>query len=485
MSLRPMPRLDPSFHHPEPLAPSDLIHDLEQYVEAGFPADLALDVVLNELVVRAASITNASGAAAALLRDDALIVRAATGGLAPDLGVPLSTSDGLTGACVRTLSAQLSNDTESDSRVDFTIFRGLGIRSILVAPVLDDSAAPDGKPHLLGILEVLSPISNGFADSSGTMLAELARECASLCRCTAELQDHLPKAESVGAKSADGGPNASEGELFQPFELAGGDFPNPIAPPRQPYQALTIILASLVILAAIALSFMVGSRIGWLRALATTPPEPVSPVSTSVEATVNPPAATPEEPQPPPPRKKKVAPPPKADVSEAPMTPSDQLVVYEKGKVVYRMKAQPLTPEGDAAEATVTGQPAPKVAPQPTPVERPASSMVSSVVPASSKQRMSDRVWLTPEQAARLLVNRVDPQYPQEALAAHRSGNVVLEISVAEDGTVSSVQPLVGDPILAAAAAQAVRSWRYQPLRSHDQPSPFQTNVTLTFSLPN
>jgi outer membrane biosynthesis protein TonB len=42
-----------------------------------------------------------------------------------------------------------------------------------------------------------------------------------------------------------------------------------------------------------------------------------------------------------------------------------------------------------------------------------------------------------------------------------------------------------GDPLLASAATQAVRSWRYQPYRLHEQASPFQTDVTLTFSLPN
>ena len=174
MSLRPMPRLDPSFHRPEPLVPSDLSHDLEQHVEAGFPADLALDLVLNELVIHAASVTGASGAAAALLRDDEMVVRAANGRLAPDLGVPLSMRDGLMGACVRTLSAQLSNDTESDPRVDRAVLRGLGIRSILIVPVLEDSSAFDGKSHLIGILEVFSQVSNAFSDSSRTALAEFA-----------------------------------------------------------------------------------------------------------------------------------------------------------------------------------------------------------------------------------------------------------------------------------------------------------------------
>jgi TonB family protein len=56
---------------------------------------------------------------------------------------------------------------------------------------------------------------------------------------------------------------------------------------------------------------------------------------------------------------------------------------------------------------------------------------------------------------------------------------------VAEDGTVSSIRTLSGDPILASAATEAVRNWRYQPYRRHDHPARFQTDVTLTFNLPD
>ncbi len=59
------------------------------------------------------------------------------------------------------------------------------------------------------------------------------------------------------------------------------------------------------------------------------------------------------------------------------------------------------------------------------------------------------------------------------------------EIQVAEDGSVSSIRTITGDPILAAAASQAVRNWRYQPYRQHDHPAQFQTDVTLNFTLPD
>jgi TonB family protein len=61
----------------------------------------------------------------------------------------------------------------------------------------------------------------------------------------------------------------------------------------------------------------------------------------------------------------------------------------------------------------------------------------------------------------------------------------VLEVQVAKDGSVSNIRTLSGDPLLAAAATAAVRTWRYHPYRQHDHPAQFQTDVTLSFALPN
>src|ERR1035438_4890038 len=133
----------PDDSHPDP------IRILEQHILAGFPPDLALDLVLNELVVRAAEATHATAAALALLRNDEMVCRAATGHLAPDLGVPLNTREGLSGACLQTRQPQLSVDTEFDPRVDPAVYRRLGIRSILIVPVFDNGISSE----FIGVLE--------------------------------------------------------------------------------------------------------------------------------------------------------------------------------------------------------------------------------------------------------------------------------------------------------------------------------------------
>src|SRR5208283_3361943 len=85
---RPLRRSEPMAHDLYPLPPPDLTRVLEQHLATAFPPGVALDLVLNELVVRAADATGASTAALALLRGDEMVWRAATGPHAPGLGTP-------------------------------------------------------------------------------------------------------------------------------------------------------------------------------------------------------------------------------------------------------------------------------------------------------------------------------------------------------------------------------------------------------------
>jgi outer membrane biosynthesis protein TonB len=62
---------------------------------------------------------------------------------------------------------------------------------------------------------------------------------------------------------------------------------------------------------------------------------------------------------------------------------------------------------------------------------------------------------------------------------------VTLEVIAGIDGSVASVRTLGGDPLLAEAAATAVRQWHYEPYRLQGRPAEFQTDVTLKFALPD
>jgi TonB family protein len=416
---------------------------LEEQVEAGFPPELALDLVLQELVMRAVDATGANSAALALARGgDEMICRAATGLHAPDLGVPLNTHDGLSGACLRTRQPQLCVDTESDPRVDSALARRLGIRSMLIVPVLDQN-------DLIGVLEVFSFEPSAFSERERTLLEALARDCVRVRLTAADLGQHPP-------------PPFPPLPSDQPQTYLETPLPTPLAfveaPPfprkTQPlYQRWSLILGTLAILAAVALTLMVGSRLGWL--VSSSPPAqvpvPQAPKSDTARHGVTPAA---------PARKSTSLSPAAPSTSTAQLVPThsaDGLVVYDHGKVIFRMR--PTTKKSGA----------------------------SPVVEASKSTRIEPLpgVWLAPDQAERRLRNRIEPQYPADALATHRSGDVVLEVLVAEDGSVVSIRTLSGDPLLAAAAAAAVHQWRYEPYRQHQRPSQFQTDVTLKFVLPN
>lgn len=79
------------------------------------------------------------------------------------------------------------------------------------------------------------------------------------------------------------------------------------------------------------------------------------------------------------------------------------------------------------------------------------------------------------------LIKRVMPDYPQIARVAHVTGAVELLVLVARDGGVLSVQVLSGNPLLAAAAKQAVEQWRYRPAILDGQAVEVEARVTVNF----
>jgi TonB family protein len=82
------------------------------------------------------------------------------------------------------------------------------------------------------------------------------------------------------------------------------------------------------------------------------------------------------------------------------------------------------------------------------------------------------------------VVDRVEPEYPDEAKANHVQGSVVLDVLVGKDGRVQRLSLVRGDLALTAAAADAVRQWRFKPLIRNGRPGSFESHITLTFALP-
>ena len=77
---------------------------------------------------------------------------------------------------------------------------------------------------------------------------------------------------------------------------------------------------------------------------------------------------------------------------------------------------------------------------------------------------LPSRVWCQQTQVEnnRKIVTEVAPEYPHLARTMNITGVVKLEVLVATNGSVKSVQVRGGHPVLAEAAQSAVNRWKWE-----------------------
>jgi TonB family protein len=420
-------------------AESDLTEVARTLVaHGGGPAsfDLALDLVLNEVVEQARLSTGATGAAIALARGGEMECRATAGADAPELGARLETTSGLSGACLQTGKIQLCADTETDPLVNAEACRSLGVRSILILPL------SDGKEPF-GIFELFSPRPNAFGDRDINTLEVLARRVVENKKIAEDVAVAVPSVEKPSKAIADELTVIPEDERVWPPDVA-----DVLEEPQKRSEVWTPILSILVILTAVLLGLALGFRagigqvmrgIGPQRARASSNANKTRvPASAAVQsiAPVGAVATVPIANSVPQPR------PSNATNSAGP--PDGGLQVTQNGKVIYR------SPTADR-DAT-TGKRA---------------------VTSSSEDRSATR-----------LLHRVEPVYPPEARAQQIQGAVTLDVQIGGDGAVHNIEVVEGNPVLSEAAVQAVRQWRYRPYSVDGHPVEMQTRVTIRFTLP-
>lgn len=79
------------------------------------------------------------------------------------------------------------------------------------------------------------------------------------------------------------------------------------------------------------------------------------------------------------------------------------------------------------------------------------------------------------------LIYKVDPGFPLMARSMHLSGEVHLEATVGTDGRVKNIRTVAGPGILATAAADAVRKWRYEPAKQNGKNVESLVEVKVNF----
>ena len=84
---------------------------------------------------------------------------------------------------------------------------------------------------------------------------------------------------------------------------------------------------------------------------------------------------------------------------------------------------------------------------------------------------------------AGLLVRKVNPNYPPLARQARIQGQVILRAVISKDGSIENLTLVSGHPMLAPAAIDAVKQWKYKPYLLNGEPVEVDTEVLVNFTL--
>ena len=194
------------------------------------------------------------------------------------------------------------------------------------------------------------------------------------------------------------------------------------------------------------------------RPVQTPMPKPVDPPTETTAVTPPPAAVVAPAPAPPAP-----APPSIAATAAEPTPTTEPVASAGRG---------PLTP-ADAPLATGDGEGLPTQVGPPTPA-RPAAPTVAALPSDGITQTAAPRGGY-----------QVKPSYPTSARRAGIQGTTLLGVFVAADGHVGDVvvKQSAGHPDLDAAAADAVRRWRFEPARRGSEPVAMWVLLPVQFRL--
>jgi TonB family protein len=87
------------------------------------------------------------------------------------------------------------------------------------------------------------------------------------------------------------------------------------------------------------------------------------------------------------------------------------------------------------------------------------------------------------DEAMQHLTKRTLPIYPADAEVTRIQGDVIVRVTIDENGKVTEAKPVSGHPLLLKAAGTAVSQWRFQPFIQDGKPVSVQAVVTVSFSL--
>ncbi len=174
------------------------------------------------------------------------------------------------------------------------------------------------------------------------------------------------------------------------------------------------------------------------------------------------------------------------------------------GRAVARITITPLRDPFQNDPTAMPAQPTPAAHVEPqSPREQPAAAANSARIPESLRMQVQsasmrsvaeritpsllaalEPVSLSEDLSRRLLLQKVLPSYPEQAVKARLQGPVVLQAWIGRDGTIQDLKLVRGSLLLGQAAYRAVKQWRYQPYLINGRAVEAETFVTVDFRLP-
>jgi protein TonB len=109
--------------------------------------------------------------------------------------------------------------------------------------------------------------------------------------------------------------------------------------------------------------------------------------------------------------------------------------------------------------------------------------IISSTPMAVPKVATPTRVRVSQGVSTGLLVRKVNPNYPPLARQARIQGQVLLQAEISKDGSIQNLRLISGHPMLAPAAIEAVKQWKYKPYLLNGEPVEVETQVQVNFTL--
>jgi TonB family protein len=106
----------------------------------------------------------------------------------------------------------------------------------------------------------------------------------------------------------------------------------------------------------------------------------------------------------------------------------------------------------------------------------------AAVVIIAGAGRLSAQEVLKVEEAdaRKAVITKIEPSYPSLARQSRAAGKAVVEVVVDAGGKVEKAQPVSGNPLLTAAAAAAVKQWKFSPFETGGKPA--KASFTLSFN---